>query len=153
MRAQSIVTSLAFLGLAVAAPEIASAHGGSDTLQATRYEVVERSHTIDMKVDRGVATLVVQRTIANRGPKSDQATFFLDIPESAVATRLRTAGVNAQGQTIWFEGELMEAEAAALKYQELTGIGGFYPKDPALLSWRHRGMLALQVFPVPGQST
>lgn len=153
MRAHSIVTAFALLGLAVAVPATASAHGGADTLQATRYEMVERSHVVDLKVDRGLATLIVQRTIANRGPKSDQATFFLDVPDSAVATRLRTAGVNAQGQTIWFEGELMEAEAAALKYQELTGIGGFYPKDPALLSWRHRGLLALQVFPVPGQST
>ena len=31
--------------------------------------------------------------------------------------------------------------------QELTGIGGYYPKDPALLSWRAQGQLALQVFP------
>ena len=41
----------------------------------------------------------------------------------------------------------MEAEAAAKKYEELTGIGGYYPKDPALLSWRTLGLLALQVFP------
>ena len=43
----------------------------------------------------------------------------------------------------------MEAEAAAAKYRELTGIGGYYQKDPALLSWRSQGHLALQVFPVP----
>jgi hypothetical protein len=43
----------------------------------------------------------------------------------------------------------MEAEAAAAKYRELTGIGGYYPKDPALLSWRRPGYLALQVFPDP----
>lgn len=52
------------------------------------------------------------------------------------------------GHPTWFAGELMEAEEAAAKYKELTGIGGFYPKDPALLSWRERGLLALQVFPV-----
>lgn len=41
----------------------------------------------------------------------------------------------------------MEAEAAAAKYQELTGLGGFTPKDPALLSWRSPRQLLLQVFP------
>lgn len=129
------------------------ATAAADTVDATRYELVERAHVVDVKVDRGVATLVVQRTVANLGPKSDQATFYLDIPESSVATRLRTAGTDANGHSIWFEGELMEAEAAAAKYRELTGIGGYYPKDPALLSWRAPGLLALQVFPVPAQAT
>ncbi|MBS2014330.1 MAG: hypothetical protein JST00_15695 [Deltaproteobacteria bacterium] len=149
MRARAFV---ALLAISLSAPSVAAAHG-ADTLQATRFELVERAHTIDVRVDRGLATLVVRRTVANRGPKSDQATFFVAIPQTAVATRLRTSGVDAQGRTVWFEGELMEAEAAAKKYQELTGIGGYYPKDPALLSWRERGLLALQVFPVPGQST
>jgi len=154
MRAR-LLASLAPLGsLAPLVAVLASAAPArADTVSATRYEIVERSHVIDMRVDRGVATLVVQRTVENRGPKSDQATFFLDLPPAAVATRLRTAGVGPGGERIWFEGELMEAEAAAKKYRELTGIGGYYPKDPALLSWRSEGLLALQVFPVPGQST
>jgi hypothetical protein len=130
-------------------PSVAAA----DSLDATRYDLVERAHVVDVKVDRGFATLVVQRTVSNLGPKSDQATFHLSIPGTSVATRLRTAGTDAKGQVLWFEGELMEAEAAAAKYRELTGIGGYYPKDPALLSWRHQGYLALQVFPVPAQSS
>lgn len=148
MRAVSIFSGC--LLATVLVPGVALA---ADSIEATRYEIVERSHVVDLRVDRGVATLVVQRTVANTGPMSDQATFHLGIPDSSVATRLRTAGVNAKGEGVWFEGELMEAEAAAKKYQELTGIGGFYPKDPALLSWRHHGELALQVFPVLGQST
>jgi hypothetical protein len=147
MRAVSIFAGC--LLSTVLVPAVAAA----DTVGATRYEIIERAHTIEMRVDRGFATLVVQRVVANSGPKSDQATFHLDLPGTAVATRLRTAGVDAKGQTIWFEGELMEAEAAAKKYEELTGIGGYYPKDPALLSWRSQGNLALQVFPVPPQST
>jgi hypothetical protein len=47
----------------------------------------------------------------------------------------------------------MDAEEAAAKYHELTGIGGYYPKDPALLSWRSQGTLALQVFPVPSKAS
>jgi hypothetical protein len=147
MRAVSIFAGCLLATILV--PAVAAA----DSVDATRYEIIERSHAVELKIDRGFATLVVQRVVANTGPKSDQATFHLDIPSTAVATRLRTAGVNGRGETIWFEGELMEAEAAAKKYQELTGIGGYYPKDPALLSWRSQGALALQVFPVPPQST
>lgn len=150
MRAVSVVTGC--LVASVLAGALSPSRARADTLQATRYDVIERAHLVDVKVDRGFATLVVRRTVANAGPKSDQATFMLDLPSTAVATRLRTAGVDAKGQIIWFEGELMEAEAAAKKYEELTGIGGYYPKDPALLSWRHQGLLALQVFPVPAQS-
>ncbi|MEA2749715.1 MAG: hypothetical protein QOI41_3858 [Myxococcales bacterium] len=147
MRAVSIFAGCVLSAILVPAVAVA------DSIDATRYEIIERSHAVELKVDRGFATLVVQRVVANTGPKSDQATFHLDIPDTAVATRLRTAGVNARGETIWFEGELMEAESAAKKYEELTGIGGYYPKDPALLSWRSQGSLALQVFPVPAQST
>lgn len=147
MRAVSIFAGCLFATILV--PAVAAA----DSVDATRYEIIERLHAVELKIDRGFATMVVQRVVANTGPRSDQATFHLDIPSTAVATRLRTAGINARGETIWFEGELMEAEAAAKKYQELTGIGGYYPKDPALLSWRSQGLLALQVFPVPPQST
>ncbi|MDB4943595.1 MAG: hypothetical protein JWP97_3129 [Labilithrix sp.] len=153
MRVATSVRGL-LLGLLLAAacatsPAVAEA----DTIQATRYELVERAHTIDVEVDRGFATLVVTRTVQNLGLTSDQATFWLELPEAAVATRLRTSAVTAGGQVQWFEGELMEAEAAAAKYHELTGVGGYYPKDPALLSWRSQGKLALQVFPVPKQGT
>lgn len=106
-----------------------------------------------MRLDRGHAMLVVTRTVENVGPKSDQATFHLDLPDGAVATRLRTAATNEKGESTWFEGDLLEAEEAARRYQELTGIGGYYPKDPALLSWRSQKQLALQVFPVPARSS
>src|SRR5207302_6803426 len=75
----------------------------------------------------------------------------IDLPGGAVATGLRALGATRTGEHVWFEGELMEAEAAAEKYRELTGIGGYYPKDPALLSWRSQSHLALQVFPVPSK--
>ena len=148
MRAVSIFTGCLLAILLV--PLAASA----DTVQATRFEIIERAHVVDVKVDRGFATLVVQRTVANSGPKADQATFTLNLPNLSVATRLRTSGVDAKGQGVWFEGELMEAEAAAKKYEELTGFSKFNPpKDPALLSWLQPGLLALQVFPVLAQST
>ncbi|MBL8607172.1 MAG: VWA domain-containing protein [Myxococcales bacterium] len=145
MRAAPVSLGL-LAALALTTPALA------DSVSGTRFDVRERTHTVDVRVDRGYATLVVTRTVENPGPKSDQATFHIDLPEGAVATRLRTAGTNARGETVWFEGDLMEAEAAAEKYRELTGIGGYYPKDPALLSWRSQKHLALQVFPILGRS-
>jgi len=126
---------------------------GADTVSGTRSEeLVERAHDVRITLHPDHAELLVRRTVYNGGPRHDQAEFMIDVPEGAVATGLRTLGTLA-GRPHWFNGELMEAEAAAAKYRELTGIGGYYPKDPALLSWRHSGLLALQVFPCPPKET
>jgi hypothetical protein len=120
----------------------------ADRLSASRGRIDEVSHVVEMTIAPGHATLVVQRTVENLGKRHDQAAWLLDVPGTAVATRLRTKGT-LDGKPHWFDGDLMEAEAAAAKYKELTGFGGHYPKDPALLSWLWSGQLALQVFPVP----
>ena len=45
----------------------------------------------------------------------------------------------------------MERDRAAALYHELTGLGAYRPKDPALLQWLWADKLYLQVFPVmPG---
>jgi hypothetical protein len=123
----------------------------ADEVAGTRSNlVVEREHAITLQMDYDHAKLVVQRTVYNGGERHDQAMFWIDLPKSAVAAGLRTRG-SLNGRPKWFDGELLEAETAAARYRELTGIGGYYPKDPALLSWRAQGLLALQVFPVdPG---
>lgn len=133
--------------LAVLVPTTAAA----DEVWGSRSEqLVERSHEIRLVLDHGAATLRVRRTVFNGGKRHDQALMFLDLPPGAVATGLRTKGT-LRGRPHWFDGELLEAELAAERYRELTGIGGYYPKDPALLSWRDQSRLALQVFPVaPG---
>lgn len=142
----------AILAVTAAAAMLTSSAAHADSVAGTRSpKLVERSHVVTIQIDRDHARLTAQRTVFNGGPRHDQAMFWLDVPAGAVATRLRSLGV-MDGRPFWFEGELMEAEAAAAKYRELTGIGGYYPKDPALLSWRHQGLLALQVFPcAPGQ--
>ena len=106
----------------------------------------EQSHLVDATLHRGYAVLVVRRTVFNPFERHDQAMMWIDLPVGAAATGLRTLG-SVGGRPTWFAGDLMEAEAAAHKYAELTGIGGYYPKDPALLSWRAQGSLLLQVFP------
>jgi len=131
---------------------VAPTHAFADDVSGTRSkELVEVDHTIELKMDRGHATLIVRRTFKNGGKKHDQAMVHIDgFPDGAVATGLRTMAMK-DGNPIWYSGELLEAELAARRYKELTGIGGYYPKDPALLSWRNQGLLYLQVFPVdPG---
>jgi hypothetical protein len=138
-------TCSASLLAAVALSSLAA--NADDRVAGTRSEkLVEQAHAVAIRLGRDHAELTVRRTVFNGGRRHDQAMFWLDVPEGAVATGLRTLGAK-DGQPTWFEGELMEAEAAAAKYRELTGIGGYYPKDPALLSWRNQRLLALQVFP------
>ena len=119
-----------------------------DELSGLRGLLEEREHRVDLTLAAGHATLVVRRTVENLGKRHDQADWQIELPPTAVATLLRTRGT-MNGVPRWFVGELIEAEQAAAKYHELTGIGGYYPQDPALLSWRSQGHLALQVFPVP----
>jgi hypothetical protein len=121
----------------------------ADDVTGTRSEKLrETHHVVGVEVEATHAKLVVRRTVFNGGSRHDQGQFWIHLPGGAVATGLRTMGLK-EDRPFWFPGELMEAEAAAAKYRELTGIGGYYPKDPALLSWRSQSLLALQVFPVP----
>jgi len=125
----------------------------ADEVSGTRSEqLVERDHVIHLQMDHGHARMTVRRTVHNGGDRHDQAVFWIDVPAEAVATGLRTLGT-VRGRPHWFAGTLMDAEIAAERYRELTGIGGYYPKDPALLSWRGQDSLALQVFPVAPSTT
>jgi hypothetical protein len=140
------VISVAF----VAALYASIAH--ADSVAGTRSELlVERKHEIALTMHYGHAELVVRRTVFNGGERHDQAMFWIDVPSGGVAVGLRTLG-ELHGRPHWFDGELLEAELAAERYRELTGIGGYYPKDPALLSWRSAEQLALQVFPCAPQA-
>ena len=139
MRPHTFLLALASLA-ALAGPVRA------DSVSGTRStKLVERAHAISVTIGHGWARLTVQRTFENGGEKHDQAMVHIDeMPLGAVAIGLRTQGTKGE----WYEGELLEAELAAKRYRELTGIGGYYPKDPALLSWRSVNHLALQVFPI-----
>ncbi len=147
-RALFPITLAAASFAAISLVAMAEAHA-EDQLFGTRGggEMTEREHAIALTFERGHATLVVRRTIHNNLDRHDEAQFWLDIPSGAVATGVRTLGY-VDGEPRWYEGELLEAEAAAARYQELTGLGGYYPKDPVLLSWRDPTLLAMQVFPV-----
>src|SRR5688572_9541606 len=102
---------------AIAATVLSSSPAPADGLRSTRYDGIEKEHLVDVKIARGTARLVVRRTVQNTGDKSDQAIWRINPPEGGVAVGLRTAGVKPNGELEWFNGELMEAEAAAAKYR------------------------------------
>lgn len=110
--------------------------------------LVETSHTVDIKIENGIATYTVRRMFKNPGDLAEQVELQLGLPYGAAATGLRIKAKN-----IWYTGQLMEREAAAKLYEEMTGIGQFKPKDPALLAWMWADTLSLQVFPVMPKTT
>jgi len=147
-RCRSTMTGLILLGASCCLSQQAAA----DSFASTRTSgLSERKSQIRLRFGHDHAELVVQRSVFNSAQTSDQATWMIDLPNGAVAIALRTRSVGPESPR-WFIGELMEAEKAAERYRELTGIGGYYPKDPALLSWQDQSLLALQVFPCPAHA-
>ncbi len=141
MRRAALLLLAASLGLLV--PSTAHA----DRLSSARDQgISEVSHSVTVRIDKGVARYRVRRTFANAGKRADEASLRLDLAHGAAITGLRIRARNR-----WYEGELMEAEEARAKYRELTGVGAWEPKDPALLQWVWADEAHLQVFPVlPG---
>jgi subtilisin-like proprotein convertase family protein len=135
-----------WLGLAVMCVSASSAR--ADLLRSTLDQpLFEVSHSVDVRIEDGVATFRVKRQFANPGKIADEAGLEIDLPAGAAATGLRI-----RARERWYDGELMEREKAARLYHELTGLGAYQPKDPALLQWMWADKLYLQVFPVlPGQ--
>ncbi|MBT8492431.1 MAG: proprotein convertase P-domain-containing protein, partial [Deltaproteobacteria bacterium] len=126
------------------------ARAGGDSLRATlRQNLAEVSHRVKVEINRGIATLQVRRTFANRGSRHDEAHLVIKTPPGAAATGLRIRAGKR-----WYDGELMRADKARAMYEKLTGMGKFRPKDPALLQWIWADELELYVFPIaPGKAS
>ncbi|MGB1016440.1 MAG: VIT domain-containing protein, partial [Nannocystaceae bacterium] len=126
------------------ATALTGTRASADTLTPTLSQPVrEVSHAVDVRIVDGVARYTVRRTFANAGVRADEASVSIDLPPGAAATGLR---IRARDR--WYRGELLEAELARKTYQELTSLGAFDPKDPALLQWVWADRLHLQVFPI-----
>ncbi len=140
MKRSSIVLAL----LGALAPGLV-AH--ADRLTVARAQpLIEVSHAVDVEVVDGVARYRVRRTFANNGTRPEEASLRIELAHGAAVTGLR---IRARDR--WYDGELMDADEAREKYRELTGIGAWEVKDPALLQWVWADQAHLQVFPVlPG---
>jgi hypothetical protein len=119
----------------------------ADHLVATRGEpLIETKHEVEVSVDDGLATITVLRAFRNDGNVADQVEMDVVLPWETVATSLRI-----KAGSKWYDGDLMEADMAAVVYRSLTGYGPWKVKDPAILFWDDLGALSLWVFPVnPG---
>jgi nitroreductase len=107
---------------------------------------VETANHVRATLHEGYVELVVVRSIENQGPTTDEAQWTLDVPDTAVATGLRTQG-RAAGKSVWYDGVLLPQAIAAERYRYLTGRGVARPRDPALLYWMSPTTLGLRVFP------
>ena len=80
--------------------------------------MVEVAHAVEIRIADGVATYTVRRTFSNPGTVADQVELDIDLPYGAAATGLRIRAADR-----WYDGELMERDTAAARYQEMTGFG------------------------------
>ncbi|MEO8706308.1 MAG: VIT domain-containing protein [Kofleriaceae bacterium] len=139
---------MARIAAVLAAVFVTAGPATADHLQAhLEQPLQEISHTVDVRIEDGVATYVVQRQFKNTGGTADEVRLEIALPDGAVATGLRI-----RAKRTWHSGELLARDVAAARYQELTGRGVYDPKDPALLFWMATGTLFLQVFPVMPRS-
>lgn len=122
----------------------------ADELRATLSQPLrEVSHEVEVRLERELVVYRVRRSFANNGKRADEASLSIELPHGAAVTGLR---IRARDR--WYDAELMEAEAAAEKYRELTSLGAWQPKDPALMQWVWPDRVHLQVFPVlPGAAS
>src|SRR5262245_38420638 len=85
LAAAAVVLSPAALAL-VLAPAVARA----DVLTSTLGQpLVEVSHTVDVRIEKGVAIYKVKRTIANAGTLFEEAALDIALPHGVAATGLR----------------------------------------------------------------
>ncbi len=129
---------------------LTGSEAAADDLTSTRAQALsEISHAVDLRIDDGVAIYTVRRTFANTGSRADEAQLNIDLPTGAAVTGLR---IRARDR--WYSADLLEAEEAAERYRELTSLGAWAPKDPALMQWVWADRMHLQVFPVlPGSTS
>lgn len=98
--------------LVVAGLLLVSQLARADLLLATREQpLFEVAHTVDIKIADGVATYTVRRMFSNPGTVADQVELEIGLPYGAAATGLR---IKANDR--WYDGVLMEREAAARLY-------------------------------------
>lgn len=100
-RAAALVLGLALFPRAAAGDELA----------ATRKQpLVEVSHAVNLRIERGTAVYVVRRTFANPSGRADEAHLNIDLPMGAAVTGLR---IRARDR--WHDADLLEAAEAREK--------------------------------------
>jgi hypothetical protein len=81
-----------------------------------------------------VARVAITRSVENRGPSPDQISFDVDLPAEAAAVSFR-----ARAGSRWHTGNLMAADRASERYDQLTAVAGS-GRGAALLTWNDPGV-------------
>ncbi len=134
-------------GLLLAAGAMAAllpARARADELTGT-YEgnVVETRHAVTVERKGDLAVFRVERAVKNRGSQPEEIQLTFALPMAGVADRFEVYTGGA-----WRDGVLMEAGAAAKRYEALTGSGKPRRSGPALLAWESAGFLSISAYPV-----
>ncbi|MCA8976261.1 MAG: VWA domain-containing protein [Planctomycetes bacterium] len=103
------------------------------TLQNTRI----RAEIVD-----GVATTVIEQTFHNHGGRDAEGTWFLPLPNGAVADGFT---MNVGGKEL--AGEVLDAGQARSVYESIVRR----KRDPGLLEYAGEGMLRARVYPIPAR--
>jgi hypothetical protein len=110
--------------------------------------VVELSHAVEVRLDRGEVRLTVTRVYRNDAPSVAELERDFVLPEGAVATSLR---VLAEGR--WQAAALMGAEAARDRWWQLVRPGDAQPTPMGMLAWSSDQVVTLRYWPLlPGET-
>ncbi|MBI3185384.1 MAG: VWA domain-containing protein [Myxococcales bacterium] len=138
---------LSVIGLSLGCtPETFSSFEAGSGEPAGIRELLEQSHEVHLRQERGEARLTVTRLIRNLGASHAWADQRLAVPHGAAAKTLR---VSAGGQSA--EAELLRSESAISRWEELLSMGEAVPQPVALLELEPGGGLSLSLFGIaPG---
>ncbi len=111
------------------------------TILPTRQLAI-RYHHVDVNITDQVAITHVDQVFYNPNEFEVEGTYVFPLPTGAVVSSF----------TLWIDGEpvkgeVLEAEAAHQKYQEIVRR----LKDPALLEYINQGAVQAHVYPIPPQ--
>ncbi len=97
-------------------------------------------HWVDVRIDRGLATVTVDETFHNPHARQLEGTYYFPVPQGAQIEDFRAV---LGGKEL--AGEILPANEARRIYEELVR----QVVDPAILEYYQRDLFRARVFPIP----
>ena len=136
---------LLILVLVFVAVASASTATGDELAVSRGQRLVETSHRVDVTIENGTSTMIVRRTLENRGDAPNGTVLLARLPRGAAVTGFRT-----KVGTVWHAGEFVEADNLTEFDAGPVESNPRIPRTPMLLSWVGSDEVELRVFSVPG---
>ncbi len=103
-------------------------------------QLVIRYHHVNVTIEDQIAITKVEQAFYNPNDWAIEGTYLFPIPPDAALTSFKLL---MDGRAV--EGEILEAEKARQKYEEITAT----LRDPALLEYVNRNAVQARLFPIP----